>query len=540
MKRSDKVLRWLFPALIVISFVINYAGSFDRRMDVNGDNYYYYMLAQSLAEGKGYVSDIGPEPVPHTHFPPGYPAFMSLLMHIFPDNAVAMKVLNGVLLLFALLMLYQIIVRTVPRHGRFVGLVACLLCTLHTFLLRWSTIIMSEMLYVAVSLGIIAVFLWLDWDKLAKKRPGQILLVALLCALVFFTYYIRTIGISVVLAVMAALAFIAARRKKIAPLIVCALVAVSLLAAHESWSIRNRRVAPGFKSDYLTSFKMKSPKGGQMSTAGDWTYRIGVNLKRFVSYYIPISMVHPVNATRSPESLPDLRWTDWVLGIVVIGLILAGLATMKGIGWLLILYVLITFAVLMVYPESYGGIRYFIPLLPVMIAGLAAGVYALAGWILKAFKRLKAPWLQPALLTVVLVLLGFVYIKDQWFYRKLASDEYYRYSPVLVAVDELIEASEFFSRTPDHVLTAVIKPEIFYFHSGGHHAVGIPRQGTPEEVVQYLTDQDVDFVIIDHYFEAGYRVVGPATTKYPEKFKLVTTYGDDKTRPTLIFQFLRR
>jgi hypothetical protein len=59
-------------------------------------------------------------------------------------------------------------------------------------------------------------------------------------------------------------------------------------------------------------------------------------------------------------------------------------------------------------------------------------------------------------------------------------------------------------------------------------------------VVQYLTDQDVDFVIIDHYFEAGYRVVGPATTKYPEKFKLVTTYGDDKTRPTLIFQFLRR
>lgn len=535
MKKSEKVIRWLFPALIVISFIICYAGSFDRKMDVNGDNYYYFMLAKNLADGKGYVSDIGPKPEPHTHFPPGYPAFMSLFMHIFPDNAVAMKVLNGVLLLFALLMLYQILVRTIPRHGRLVALVSCLLCTLHTFLLRWSTIIMSEMLYVAVSLGIIAVFLRLDWDGLAKKRPGQIVLVALLCTLVFFTYYIRTIGISVIMALMAALVLVAARKKRLAPLLVCALVALSLLAAHESWSIRNRRVAPGYRSDYLTSFQIETGDRTEAITA--WTGRIGANLKNFVSYFIPMAIVHPVVATRSPESLSAPEWTDWLLGIVVIGLILAGLAAMKGIGWLLIFYVLITFAVLVVYPVSLGGIRYFVPLLPVMIAGFVAGIHTVAGWLMKALGRLHAPWLQPAVLGVVLVLTGFVYIKDQWFYRKLASDEYLKYSPVLEAVDELIQASQFLSTIPDDALTAVIKPEIFYFHSGGHHAVNIPRQGTPEEIIKYFYDNGVDYIIVDHFFKTAYRTVAPVALDYPAVFKAVQAFGDKEKGVTVVFKF---
>ncbi|MBO7584874.1 MAG: glycosyltransferase family 39 protein, partial [Bacteroidales bacterium] len=239
-------------------------------MDNNGDNYYYFMLAQNLAEGLGYVTDIGLEPVPHTHFPPGYPAFMSLFMHIFPDNAVAMKVLNGLLLLLSLLLLYHILVRTAPKYGRIIALASCLLCTLHPDLLRWSTIIMSEMLYLTVSLAIIAVFLALDWESLARKRTGQILLVALLCAFVFCTYYIRTIGISVVLALMAALAVVSVTRKKWLPLVVCGLVALSLFAAHESWSIRNSRAVPGYKSDYLNTFKQDG-SGKDMATLEQWS-----------------------------------------------------------------------------------------------------------------------------------------------------------------------------------------------------------------------------------------------------------------------------
>ena len=537
MKLNDKVLRWLFPALIAISFSVNYAGIFDRKMDNNGDNYYYFMLAQNLAEGKGYVTDIGLEPVPHTHFPPGYPAFMSLFMHIFPDNAVAMKVLNGLLLLLSLLLLYHILVRTAPKYGRFVALASCLLCTLHPDLLRWSTIIMSEMLYLTVSLGIIAIFLALDWESLAKKRTGQILLVALLCAFVFCTYFIRTIGISVVLALMAALAVVSATRKKVLPLVVCGLVALSLFAAHESWSIRNNRAVPGYKSDYLKTFKYDG-SGKEMATLEQWNNRIGTNLKNFVYFFIPQSVIHPIRILEHPIDLPQPKWYDFVLGIAVIALILTGLATLKGIGWLLVFYVLITFAVLMVYPEEYGGTRYFIPMLPLMIAGLVSGVCTVTGLILNAFRNHRISWLQPSLLGVLLVLLGFSYARDQWFYRGEASDNYSKFSPTFATVDEFRKASEFFSDYPEDILVAVVKPEIFYFHSNRHHAVGIPRQGTPEDVIEDLFHKKADYVIIDHYFKSAYRVIIPAVMKYPSYFQLVQLYGDEKDGMTAVYKFL--
>ncbi len=105
MKVNEKTLRWLFLAIITVSFIVNYAAIFDKKLDVNGDNYMYYLLAHSLSTGQGYVSDIGPEPAPHTHFPPGYPVFLSLFLRIFPNNIVALKLLNGLLFLASLFLL---------------------------------------------------------------------------------------------------------------------------------------------------------------------------------------------------------------------------------------------------------------------------------------------------------------------------------------------------------------------------------------------------------------------------------------------------
>lgn len=535
MKLNDKLLRWIFAALIAISFAINYAGIFDKKMDMNGDNYYYFLLAQSLADGKGYVSEIGPEPVPHTHYPPGYPAFMSVFMHIFPGNIVAMKVLNGLLFLFSLLLLFQIIARTTGRHGIYIGLVACLLCTVHTDLLRWSTIIMSEMLYICISLLIVALFLQLDFEALARKRRGQILLVVLLCLLVFYTYFVRTMGISVILALMAALVIEAIRQKRWAPVIVCAAVALSLLAAHESWSIRNRRVSPNYHSDYLTTFQSREA-GGKMSTVKDWTSRIGTNIEHFATCYIPRSIMHPV--MDDPQNVDKPHFKEWLTGIVVIGLIIAGLAAMKGVGWLLVIYVFVTFGVLMLYPVHYGGTRYFIPVLPLMISGVISGVYFVLGLVFRLFKRRSASgWLQPALLGVLLVLLGRVYIQDQVINRRWASDDYLTYLPRLSMIDELVKASEFFKDAPQNVITCVIKPEIFYVHSGGHHAVALPRSGTPEEVIRYFIDNNVHFVIFDHLFNTANRIAVPAYLKYKGLFEIVLVYGDEQYGMTSIMRF---
>ena len=99
-------------AVICAVFVFNYKAVFDRKLDPNGDNIVYFLLAKALSEGKGYVDIVPPTPTPHTHFPPGYPMFMSVFMRFFPDNIIAMKILNGILFLLSVFLLFRIVRKT--------------------------------------------------------------------------------------------------------------------------------------------------------------------------------------------------------------------------------------------------------------------------------------------------------------------------------------------------------------------------------------------------------------------------------------------
>ena len=94
--------------------------------------------------------------------------FMSVFMRFFPDNIVAMKILNGILFILAVLMLFRIIRKT--SGGNLVlAFAVCLLTVVHPVLLRWSVVMMSEMLYIVISFGIILISLDLDVGRIFTK-----------------------------------------------------------------------------------------------------------------------------------------------------------------------------------------------------------------------------------------------------------------------------------------------------------------------------------------------------------------------------------
>jgi len=65
------------------------------------DDAIYTLLAKALATGDGYRMINLPGSPHATHYPPGYPFFLSLLWRIapdFPDNVVVFKFANAVLL----------------------------------------------------------------------------------------------------------------------------------------------------------------------------------------------------------------------------------------------------------------------------------------------------------------------------------------------------------------------------------------------------------------------------------------------------------
>lgn len=116
------------------------------------DDGMYVILAKSLATGHGYRWLNIPGAPPATHFPPGYPAVLSLLWRVFPSfpaNVLAFKVLNAVLLAVAaasLVMFAHRRLRFSPGAAAIVAVVGC--AAIPTLVL--STLVMSETLFLAM------------------------------------------------------------------------------------------------------------------------------------------------------------------------------------------------------------------------------------------------------------------------------------------------------------------------------------------------------------------------------------------------------
>ena len=105
MKKLLKSENLLWCIALAVIFTISFSYTFDSKLNLNGDNCYYYANATSLAAGRGYADMFGE---PTNNFPPGYPLLM-VPLRLFTSSIIAQKVLNlvflgaGVVLLFFIL-----------------------------------------------------------------------------------------------------------------------------------------------------------------------------------------------------------------------------------------------------------------------------------------------------------------------------------------------------------------------------------------------------------------------------------------------------
>lgn len=166
-----KPTTWIYLclAIIVCVFVVNYLEIFDFKPDLNGDNVYYYALGRAIAAGKGYTNIMFLEETPHSHFPPGYPLFNAGIL-LFTHSYTALKIANGILFGLSILILFFLLKRI--SGNLFVALSTCLLCCMQQALLRYSTIVMSEMLFTFLTLGVLYLISLIDMNHLfCKKLP---------------------------------------------------------------------------------------------------------------------------------------------------------------------------------------------------------------------------------------------------------------------------------------------------------------------------------------------------------------------------------
>lgn len=543
---KSKAFVAILMSVVAIVYVTQISNVFDRKFDLNGDNILYYTLAQSLSSGNGYSLIFGlDEPTPHMHFPPGYPAFISVLMRLGIDTVLQIKIVNCILLLAAILLLF-LIMRKIGCKPIFSAIV-CILISCHAEVLRWASMMMSEQLFLVVNMLIVYLICGLDLENIFKKSAWKawirILIIGLLAG---YSYLIRTMGTSMTVAVLAWCAVMALKvlimksgkrnwRKAAGYGVLALVVLFSFIGMRGAWNARNQRISPGFKSDYVGDFN-KKPGGQTMDSLSDWVERAGSNFKSYITYYIPDS-VFEKKAEIGDNEAGVMAWAG---GFVLFLLIVLGMFTVSDAGLLILFYCGVTFAVLLVWPEQYSGLRYFITLIPLLIFGFCRGLYVTVGFISKKIKGREIEFLSLASIVVLLFIIIPRYEEAQGYYHNVAKIKKWQ-DTGNAGIQQYALASEWMGKNlPEDARVICRKPELFYMLSGYRHANGFPQYATPEEIMEMIDRDNVEYIILDVMYIHAYRTVYPAIQKYPDRFRFIKSWSDDQgSIPTLLVQVLR-
>ena len=108
-----------------------------------------------------------------------------------------------------------------------------------------------------------------------------------------------------------------------------------------------------------------------MANWDDWKNRITDNFGSYLNKWLPNAILNtPYNLTAKSSGGEIFR------GMLIAFLIIFGLIKLPKGGLLLFLYLGATMAVLLVWPEQYGGLRYFIAAIPFFIFLFFYGINA--------------------------------------------------------------------------------------------------------------------------------------------------------------------
>ncbi|MGE0200103.1 MAG: hypothetical protein AB7P76_03950 [Candidatus Melainabacteria bacterium] len=195
--------RWLCLQLLVVMFTgLVLAGL--MRPELCGfsfDDGVYFMAAQSLAAGKGYLFAHEPQIQGLVKYPPLFPLWLSIWLKGFPDfpqNLLALKGLN-ILLAMGYLTVTGWLMHTVLRFRLDITLIVLLLLGLNQAMVPVTIELMSEPLFLVMMMSGLAVLLHRrpnpdHWPAMLSMAGG--------CVLLFYT---RSIGVIAAAAVLLSL-----------------------------------------------------------------------------------------------------------------------------------------------------------------------------------------------------------------------------------------------------------------------------------------------------------------------------------------------
>jgi hypothetical protein len=491
---------WLVPfAILLLVGVL----TMDSRLHINGDNVAYMRLAESIRGG-----DIWPA----SRFPPGFPWLLAGVQSLWGLALLPQKML--VLLFYALgsLLAVRLAQSTWgPLKG---ALAACLGMSLVP-VLEYGHLVLSEVPFLAVTL---AALWFVDGNGKTHRPHGPMERAVVAGVLAGISFWIRSMGLAIVVAIPLAYLLRGGRRLGLASFLAALLVILP-------WIVKTA-VGGGAGESYIRQLLLVNPYHPEFGylTPADFLTRVVSNAKEYFILEIPHA-VFPVQFRSTYTDAAGLAGqlpTPAVAGalfLTAIGLVREG---WRRRAWVLV--VVLTLGICIVWPPVWASSRFLLPVIPFLMWGLLSGTEQFGKWVLGR----RGPWLLWTV-TGVLVVLA---LTNAW---RLGEENRSYPQPW----DNYFKAARWVrDSTAEDVLVIDRKPGLFGFASQ-RRCEGFPREPDAAELLSGFAERGVDLVVLSRIpYDDINRYLLPAVSGHPGSFKVIYREQDPPSGETYVFRFL--
>lgn len=478
---------------ILLGFIFVYTAVFDSKLDVGGDNAGYFILGQSIYSGQGYTDLHLPGASKANHFPPGYPAIISLFM-MFSDDFTFLKVINGFFFFLSLLMLHRIFERMTTSKS--LAWMALAFTLVNGHLLRSSTIMMSEMSFLFFSLASLGCLIKWNDQEISFWKSKWFWSLVLFCTI---SYHIRTAGLALIAGVGLYMLFQNKWKGAIA-------FAVGFIILSLPWFLRGKVLGGNSYLTQLVQVNPYRPEEGILDFSG-WIDRISENFFRYLNQEIPNGLFPNFQVIYSVEEPQGY----FIQGLIIIILITIGTSKMPKLKMMWLGYLLASIVIFLLWPSVWFGVRFMLPLIPFLLLSTLVGLSISLNWIqLKLFgsTRLKS-----------IYLIGLVGLYPLSFLGTLRANSQ---SEMPVEYANYFNISRYVrSSIPENSIVCTVKPSLFYLYSSKTSS-RIPSLIDKKDFILRLEELGITHVVVD---QLGYSSVGryllPVIQEFPERFNLI-------------------
>jgi hypothetical protein len=518
---SPERLCWILLGVVTAVSAIVVWTVFNPTPHSGGDNSGYIGLAHGLLADGTYADVYDPDRLPHTKYPPVFPAVLALLMAMGARTWAALKLSAAIPTVMAVAFTYLWAER---RVGALSAFAIALLLSVSSGIVHYSQWILSDPLFLALTMG--ALFALERADVGADTGAGattdgvagpaadpradgpvtsdRLWLVAgvLLTGLAYFT---RSAGLPLIVAFLAVLAL----RRSWTRL---AGAAVALGIPMVLWWLRGRGEGV---AQYGTEFWMVDPYQPALGTIGPLGLlpRILENLEAYVLRHGPAGVV----GSDGPA-----------LAAIGVGLTVAGVAgwilsARREIGLTEIFFPLYA-GLILVWPAVWGGDRFALPLYPLLFL---YGVVALDEL------RTRVPQTAANAATAAVALFLILPASANWLDTTRQVEQCSRaaeragpWACYGARIGYFVAAAAWMSEAlPEGSAVLTRKPRHFYTLSG-HPSRTFPFLEDPEALLGLADEVGARYVLLDRWDGLAGRYVGGAVRARPAAFCYVRGFGE--------------